>query len=526
MFNCNLGIVFTSLTQARSRTYYLQRAWLGVLLFVVSTSSLATTLSLKDAQHLALNQDVYFQGSKLEEAAYQHDSDAADSWDNPTITTTLQSVPTDGFSLNQEPMTQLKLGIRQAMPRGDSASISRTIAIEEAQKEPVKRAARRAWLLRAVAMDWLAWYQAEKTLALLREESQSLVQLLETVESSYRSGVGSTQQQDIIQIRLERLRLKDTLLQKQQAASVALAQLSRWFDFSSEVSFTVPETLNHHDIFPFNKSVARQVKRRDVLDVIDAHPSVQLLVKDELVATQKLSLAKEQTKPKWAFEAAYGYRQDAQNGMSQADFISVGVQVDLPLFSSKRQDANVSASAARLGVTSTQRRLEVRRLAALAEAREAELVNLSARQQLFDTALLEQSESLAESALNTYIADKGTFDGVMRARISYISAKLDALALHVDIAKTLAELAYLYYPLTNEQNQLTSSRLDDRFLDTHISSSHVHTPSSAQFGYGHPLQSSESNNESLLTRVETKVDIHTNSNMDTHKTTTDGAAKQ
>ena len=57
---------------------------------------------------------------------------------------------------------------------------------------------------------------------------------------------------------------------------------------------------------------------------------MQLLAKDELVATQKLSLAKEQTKPMWAFEAAYGYRQDAQNGMSQADFISVGVQVDLP----------------------------------------------------------------------------------------------------------------------------------------------------------------------------------------------------
>ena len=153
--------------------------------------------------------------------------------------------------------------------------------------------------------------------------------------------------------------------------------------------------------------------------------------------------------------------------MSQADFISVGVQVDLPLFNSKRQDANVSASAARLGVTSTQRRLEVRRLAALAEAREAELASLTDRQQLFDTALLEQSESLAESALNAYIADKGTFDDVMRARISLISAKLDALALHVDIAKTLAELAYLYYPLTNEKNQLTGSRLDDRLLDTH-----------------------------------------------------------
>ncbi|MBQ4830905.1 TolC family protein [Alteromonas sp. MMG017] len=451
MFNFNLGMIFTCLTQAHSRTCYLQRAWLGMLILLVGAPSFATTLSLQEAQQLALNQDIYFQGSKLEEAAYQYDSDAADRWDNPTITTTLQSVPTDGFSLNQEPMTQLKLGIRQAMPRGDSASISRTIAIEQAQKEPVKRAARRAWLLREVSMDWLAWYQAEQTVVLLREETQSIVQLLEMVESSYRSGVGGTQQQDIIQLRLERLRLEDTLLQEQQAASVALAQLSRWFDFSSEVSFTVPETLNHHDIYPFNASFARQVERRDLLNIIDAHPSVQLLAKDEIVATQKLSLAKEQTKPMWAFEAAYGYRQDAQNGISQADFVSVGVQVDLPLFSSKRQDANVSASAARLGATSTQRRLEVRRLAALAEASETQLVSLLARQQLFDTALIAQSERLAESALNAYMADKGAFDDVMRARISHISAKLDALALHVDIAKNLAELAYLYYPLIKEQ---------------------------------------------------------------------------
>jgi len=535
MFNFNLGMIFTCLTQARARTCYLQRAWLGMLIFLVGAPSVATTLSLQEAQLLAFNQDVYFQGSKLEEAAYQHDSDAADSWDNPTITTTLQSVPTDGFSLNQEPMTQLKLGIRQAMPRGDSASISRTIAIEQAQKEPVKRAARRAWLLREVSMDWLAWYQAEQTVTLLCEETQSIVQLLEMVESSYRSGVDGTQQQDIIQLRLERLRLEDTLLQEQQAASVALAQLSRWFDFSSEVSLTVPETLNHQDIYPFKASFARQVERRDLLNIIDAHPSVQLLAKDEIVATQKLSLAKEQTKPMWAFEAAYGYRQDAQNGMSQADFVSVGVQVDLPLFSSKRQDANVSASAARLGATSTQRRLEVRRLAALAEANETQLVSLIARQQLFDTALLAQSERLAESALNAYMADKGTFDGVMRARISHISAKLDALALHVEIAKNLAELAYLYYPLTKEQlkDTHTNSRTSNmdthtlgsqistpQFKDTHTLNSQTH-PRFSQFGHGHPLQTggrhplktSDLNSGQLITNVDT----HTNSSMDTHK---------
>ncbi len=525
MFNFNLGMIFTCLIQGRARTGYLPRAWLGILIFLVGAPSFATTLSLQEAQQLALNQDVYFQGSKLEEAAYHHDSDAADSWDNPTITTTLQSVPTDGFSFNREPMTQLKLGIRQAMPRGDSASLSRAIAIEQAQKEPVKRAARRAWLLREVSMDWLAWYQAEQTVTLLREEMQSTVQLLEMVESSYRSGVGGTQQQDIIQIRLERLRLEDALLQQQQTASVALAKLSRWFDFSNEVSFSVPETLNHHDIYPFNTSFARQVKESDLLNIIDAHPSVQLLAKDELVATQKLSLAKEQTKPMWAFEAAYGYRQDAQNGMSQADFISVGVQVDLPLFSSKRQDANVSASAARLGVTSTQRRLEVRRLAALAEASEAQLVRLIARQQLFDTALLAQSESLAESVLNAYMADKGTFDGVMRARISHISAKLDALALHVDIAKNLAELAYLYYPLIKEKPKDThsNSNMDThtlgrlinapQFKDTHTLNRQTHPLLSYQFGYGHPLQTSNLNSVQLITYV----DSHTNPNMDTHQ---------
>lgn len=449
------------------------RTYFAAILLFSGGHSFATTLSLNDALQWAVNGDPYFQGSELNEAAFMHDSEAADSWDNPKITSSFQSIPTDGFALNQEPMTQVKLGIQQALPRGQAARISRNIAIEQAKKEPVKRKERHAWLLREVTLDWLDWYQAEQTVALLRQESQSLAQLIEVVESSYQSGVGDTQQQNILSLRLERLRLEDTLLRETQKASVALAHLSRWFEVPYQTGFNVPETLSFGDIFPFNRSLSRQVERTDLLDILTHHPVVTLLAKDELVATQKLTLAKEQTKPKWAFEASYGYRQDRPNGVSQADFISVGVQVDLPLFSTKRQDAEVAASAARLGTTATQRRLEVRKLVALAEAKEAELANLIVRQKLFSTALLVQSENLIESALNAYMAEQGTFDAIIRARISNISIQTDALVLRVDTAKTLAELAYLYYPLIHNQNKteatdLLTSNPKHKLLDTHL----------------------------------------------------------
>ncbi|MDO6568333.1 TolC family protein [Alteromonas sp. 1_MG-2023] len=475
---------------------------IGILLFCVGFQSCATALSLKDAQQRALIHDPYFKGSELQEAAFMHDSEAADSWDNPTITTTLQSVPTDGFSLNQEPMTQLKVGIQQAMPRGRSDEIARNIAIEQAGKEPIERAARRAWLMREVSMDWLTWYQAEQTVVLLRQESQNLSRLLEIVQSSYQSGMGDTQQHDIIKIRLERLRLEDTHLQEQQNASIALAQLSRWFDLPRESNFSVPNTLKPKDVFPFKLSLGRQVKQSELFDVISAHPFVQLLAQDEHIATKKLTLAKEQTKPKWAFEASYGYRQDAQNGMSQADFISVGVQVDLPLFSTKRQDANVSASAARLGATATQRRLEVRRLAALAEAKEAELASLIARQKLFDTTLIAQTQDLAESALNAYMQDQGQFDDVIRARIFTIKAQLDALKLHVDIAKTLTELAYLYYPLVHGEVNLEQLSVEHSVEDTHL-----FTPTQNKF---EPVDVYEKYGLSL---PRDKVDTHTSNHL-------------
>ena len=37
MFAFNLGMIFNYQTQVRLRTCYLQRAWLGILLFVINT---------------------------------------------------------------------------------------------------------------------------------------------------------------------------------------------------------------------------------------------------------------------------------------------------------------------------------------------------------------------------------------------------------------------------------------------------------------------------------------------------------
>ena len=406
----------------------------------------ANTLSLQQVQLLALDNDPFLEGSELRETAFKYESEGANSWDNPKIISTLQNIPVNHLSLGQEPMSQVKLGIQQALPRGNSATLSRDVFLAKASKQQVVREARRAWLLQNVSMRWLTWYQAHSAIELLNEEAQQLSQLLETVESAYRSGAGNTRQQDIIDIRIEILRLNDTLMQQKQAKAEAFAQLSRYIDIPANWQNFVPAQFN------LSRMLARveSLNQYPLMDILAHHPAVRLVAMDESIETAKLALAREQTKPKWAFEASYGYRQDASSGSSQADFVSLGVQVDLPLFGSKRQDANVSAAAARVSAVATQRRLEIRRLSALAEAAKSQLLYLNARRNQYRADLLRQGDYLTDATLTAYTNDNGAFSEVIRARISQLNTQLDALNIDISLAGTTLELLYLYDPVRSK----------------------------------------------------------------------------
>jgi len=436
-------------------TFWLTRTVRAIFFTLFSYVLLASTatgqpLSLEQAFQLAIQHDPVLEGNAHREHGLEAQAEAAISWANPQMSVSVQNLPTDGFALDQEPMTQFKVGLKQQLPRGDENRYNQQKYQVMADKMSVESQARKAWLKREVTLTWLNWFYSTRRIALLDKEKALLTQLLDFTSSKYSQGVGTTAQQDVLQVRLALLTLDDKYVQAYQRQSEAKAAFSRWYGAPLDDAFTAPSSIELNAILQSNDvnltSFLAAIENSEPLSVLQHHPEALLLQFQTQIETQNLKIAREQTKSQWAIEASYGYRQDEPNGMSRADFVSLGVQVDLPFFTQSRQDATIAAAAAKKSASETDFRLKVNELAANADVLKKRLLGLSERKALFDTGLISEIEQLSEAELTAYTNDTGDISDVVNANLKRVQIQDDMLKIDVERASTLADLVYLYLP--------------------------------------------------------------------------------
>jgi outer membrane protein TolC len=128
----------------------------------------------------------------------------------------------------------------------------------------------------------------------------------------------------------------------------------------------------------------------------------------------------------------------------RADFFSVGVAFDLPLFTSKRQDQQVQSAIASAEALRTEKWLALRNMIAAFETQRSKLLRLNQRQGLYQSRLLQEMQEQADASLTAYTTDDGDFSEVMRARIDELNARIDALDIEVDRLKTISQLNYFF----------------------------------------------------------------------------------
>ncbi len=435
---------------------------LFALIFVLSSFLMANkpvvaqTLSLEHALQLAIQHDPLLKGNAHRKDRFNAEAEASSYWANPQVSASVQNLPTDGFAFDQEPMTQFKVGLKQQLPRGDENLYSRQKYQVMADQMSVESQARKAWLKREVTLTWLDWVYATRRIGLLDKEKSLLTQLLDFTDSRYSQGVGAAAQQDILQVRLALLSLDDKYVQAYQQKNEARSALSKWFGAPLDDSVSAPLAQSTQDAIEVDAILNdRNLSLSSFLTVIDSsepfsilqhHPEAMLLQIQTQIEAQNVNIAREQTKSQWAFEASYGYRQDAQNGASRADFVSLGVQVDLPFFNKSRQDASIAAAASKMSASETDFRLKVNELAANAEVLKSRLSALSERKALYETALIGETQQLSEAELTAYTTDTGDIGDVVNANLKQVQVQDDLLKIDIERARTLVSLAYLYLP--------------------------------------------------------------------------------
>ena len=349
----------------------------------------------------------------------------------------MQSVPVDGFAFDQENMTQLKLGISQSFSRGNSLALSQQAIKEEALEQPWLRAQRKAQVKARVMELWLNAYRAQQSIALIEQDKALFSQLIEVTEASYSSSLGKTRQQDIIRSQLELTRLEDKLIVLAQQLDAAKQGLAQWLPQSIlrqplSLTFTAPAPLTQFNSLDFD----------ELIKLLMAHPSMVAI--DQRIASKRtqVSLAKQSYKPQLGVHMGYGYRADNQAGESRADLLSVGVSIDLPLFTDNRQDQQVNAAIANAEAIKTDKRVALQSLKGQYFKEVSQLERIEQRNTLYQNTLLPQMSQQAQATLNAYTRDDGDFSDVMRARISELNAKIDALNIQIDKHIIIARLNY------------------------------------------------------------------------------------
>ncbi|TGD71519.1 transporter [Mangrovimicrobium sediminis] len=399
-------------------------------------------LTLASAVAAATAGDPWLAGSEFREQALADEAVAAASLPDPRLSLAAGNFPTDTWDINQEAMTQLSVGVSQMFPRGDSLALQRQQKEQLSTQEPLLRRDRSARIAAQVARLWLSVYRAQEAIHLIEQDRVLFEYLVDAARASYTSAMGHTRQQDLVRARLELTRLEDRLAALRLEQEAGQRQLAQWIG---------PAALQPlaQGMPPLETALSREALRvataseQQAYTLLQQHPALAAMDRRIEATTTGVDLARQSYKPEWGINATYGYRDDDTFGEDRADLFSVGVTVDLPLFTGNRQDRQVGAAVARAEALKTERQLLVRRLVADLRAGVARLQRLDERSELYAGQLLPQMAQQAEAALSAYNNDDGDFAEAVRARIAELDAKIESLSLAVERGRAIADINYL-----------------------------------------------------------------------------------
>jgi outer membrane protein TolC len=438
--------------------------------------SLSTNVSFETAVNLAQKNDPWLTANQYSEDALKSMSIAAGSYADPKMSLGFANLPTDSFDFNQEPMTQIKVGITQVFPRGDSLAIKQQQLQLQSSQFPYLRTDRQAKIKVTVAKLWFNAYKAQQSIALIESNRALFEKLSDVAQSRYSSAIGKTRQQDIVRAQLELTRLEDRLTILNQQLTSSKQQLAQWISpfYQNKTAAYLNENGQSALVFELNSDIVinkilpdinlvypqiynsdEQTQQQLLLNYLSHHPAVMALGQKIKASSKDINLAQQKYKPQWAVNASYGFRDDSALGVERSDFFSVGVTFDVPFFTNNRQDQDVKSAVSKTESIKTEKWLLLRKLYTAFEASKAQLQRTGKRQQLYKTQLLPQIHDQAQASLTAYTNDDGDFAEVVRSRIAVLNAEIDFLVINVNKQQAIVQLNYFFE--SNENSNINNS---------------------------------------------------------------------
>lgn len=388
-------------------------------------------LTLAEAETLAVARDARAAGLEERSAALSESAVAEAQLPDPELRLGAINLPVDSFALDDEPMTQLLVGVRQKFPRGHTRALRKEQAQAMSAAESAMALERKRQVTRSLRQAWAERGYVSEAIAIVAQQQTWFRQLEDAATASY--AAGGRRQNDLFRIAMERELLEEDVVRLRQMARNWDAELARWLGAEADrvVIDQVP------DLPP-------PPPREAAMAALSDHPALWGDMHRVDASKLGVDLAKQQYRPSWALDVSYGLRDgEDPSGDSRPDFFSAMISFELPLFPRDRQDRRVAAAVA--GELEMKSMLEDRGrdIRRRFDASWADYESLARRVELFADRVVPSAVANVEATRLAYQNDVVPFDELVRSEKSLLDARMRLLRLRTDRVVNLADLHYL-----------------------------------------------------------------------------------
>ncbi|MFZ1713249.1 MAG: TolC family protein, partial [Nitrosomonas sp.] len=329
---------------------------------------------------------------------------------DPTLSLNALNLPTDTFSRSQEAMTQMQIGIAQALPFPGKLDLREEAAQFDAAAAEWDTRETRLVVIRNVHLTWWNLFYLDRAIFIVKQNQVLLRQFVKIAEIKYKTGQGL--QSDVMLAQVELSKLLDAEISLKASRRVQAAQLNALFNRPAKMQVELPQKANellpdYPDIAPLRKLA------------LDTRPLLSAQRNQLDAAHTRVNLAEKDYYPDFKLGATYGVRNGSNpNGSARADFSSIMFSMSLPIYTGTKQDRALAQRKAE--AIKEKFSLEDRVVQVDTEIEQALADYRAGHDQasLFKTGIIPQASMTVSSMLAAYKVNKVDFLNLVRSQIT------------------------------------------------------------------------------------------------------------
>jgi cobalt-zinc-cadmium efflux system outer membrane protein len=351
---------------------------------------------------------------------------------DPELSFSAMSLPVDNFDTRQEDMTQLLVGITQAIPFPGKLALREQAAAYEAAAAAHNAAEVRRRLLSDVKITWWLIFYLDRALGIVDNNQSLLHQFVDIARTKYEVGEGL--QQDVLLAQLELSKLLDQKINLAALRRNAAAKLNALLDRPANGDLKLPAdvAMQLPAVLPEDKLYAQAEASRAMLEGGR---------QDINAAQSRLELAKKDYLPDFMVDASYGARDDTLAGDRRSDLLSLGVRVNVPIFAAQKQAKAVDQRTSEL--MQQKYALQDQWNNVRSQISQSYSDYRRAREQfvLFETGIVPQAQQTVASMLSGYQVNKVDFLNLVRSQITLFDYQTQYWKAFTEANQSLAQLS-------------------------------------------------------------------------------------